>query len=161
MVKISRGTHVAGQGGVQRRGGSSLLAFGAWRFLRGPGPRVLLGPVRKDKKTIDLVDPKSASASAQAKPRTTLRPCRSISPVTPEMYYFIAFSPNNPPGGGFSALSDGARGFFFPDIIIAHPENLSRGLYKILDEIFLFSRKVCRNFAGKSWGLWKCVPGNS
>ena len=105
--------------------------------------------------------PSSASASAQAKPRITLRPCRSIGPVTPEMYYFIAFSPNNPPGGGFSALSDGARGFFFPDTIIAHPENLSRGLYKILDEIFLLSRKVCRNSAGKSWGLWKCVPGNS
>ena len=43
---------------VESRGGEGppSSSSGAWRFLRGPGPRVLLGPVRKDKKTIDLVD---------------------------------------------------------------------------------------------------------
>ena len=37
---------------VESRGGEGppSSSSGAWRFLRGPGPRVLLGPVRKDKK---------------------------------------------------------------------------------------------------------------
>ena len=54
---------------VESRGGEGppSSSSGAWRFLRGPGPRVLLGPVRKDKKASDLQDPLSASVSAQAK----------------------------------------------------------------------------------------------
>ena len=52
---------------VESRGGEGppSSSSGAWRFLRGPGPRVLLGPVRKDNKIMDLQDPKSASVSAQ------------------------------------------------------------------------------------------------
>ena len=52
---------------VESRGGGGppSSSSGAWRFLRGPGPRVLLGPVRKDKEIKDLQDPSSASASAQ------------------------------------------------------------------------------------------------
>ena len=54
---------------VESRGGEGppSSSSGAWRFLRGPGPRVLLGPVRKDKKTSDLQDPSSASVSALIK----------------------------------------------------------------------------------------------
>ena len=35
---------------LKPRGERSSLSFGAWRFLRGVGLRLLLGPVRKDKK---------------------------------------------------------------------------------------------------------------
>ncbi|MBQ3707646.1 MAG: hypothetical protein II889_07025, partial [Clostridia bacterium] len=38
----------------------------------------LLGPVRKDKKTIDLVDSKSASVSAQAKEKAYLLQVRTF-----------------------------------------------------------------------------------
>ena len=56
---------------LKPRGERSSLSFGAWRFLRGVGLRLLLGPcppreqVREDKKVMDLQDPKSASVSAQ------------------------------------------------------------------------------------------------
>ena len=66
---------------VESRGGEGppSSSSGAWRFLRGPGPRVLLGPVRKDKKVMDLQDPKSASVSAQAARKVRIPSSASVS----------------------------------------------------------------------------------